>query len=653
MICNSTLRRMTPGVLALILSSCAVAPWQKAGVPGATPEERVHNAQSSQQAQPEAIAPRRDTHVTREKATYELLLDAEKALREDRKEDATALYARVLSMDPVNARALAGQRALKREQQHQKQLSEARTAFAKGQVDTARAKVHQILLEQPDHAGALALQEEIRIKQAGAVRHEPPRLKPPFDKPVTLELRDANIKMVFEALTRTTGINFILDKDIKPDTKATVYIKKARIEDAIEMVLATNGLQKKVLSETNALVFPNTTQKLKDYQDLMIRSFYLTNAKAKDVAAMLKTMLKTKDLHVDERLNMIVLRDTPEVVRVAEKLVASNDMADPEVMLEMEVLEISRSRLQELGITYPTQLAVVGATATATSMSIEALRNVTSNNINVSPLPAINFKKTAGDVNLLANPRIRVRNNDKAKVQVGDKVPVITTTATAGVGSSETVQYVDVGLKLEVEPRITLDSYVNIKVALEVSSLGEKTKLTNGSTVYQIGTRNASTLLRLKDGETQVLAGLISDDERKSANRLPGLGDIPLLGRLFSNQTDSRNKTEIVLAITPRVLSNIQRPEAEVSEYWSGTENTISDKPQIVVPAGGGASPASSARELIRRPGQVVPARPAETPAEVSPAAPADTTPQAAAEPASSVATPAAPEPQGAPVTAE
>ena len=111
---------------------------------------------------------------------------------------------------------------------------------------------------------------------------------PPFNKPVSLELRDANIKMVFEALTRTTGINFILDKDIRPDAKATVFINKARIEDAIEMVLATNGLQKKALTETTALVFPNTAAKLKDYQDLMIRSFHLTNASAKQVSELLK-----------------------------------------------------------------------------------------------------------------------------------------------------------------------------------------------------------------------------------------------------------------------------------------------------------------------------------------------------------------------------
>jgi general secretion pathway protein D len=164
------------------------------------------------------------------------------------------------------------------------------------------------------------------------------------------------------------------------------------------------------------------------------------------------------------------------------------------------------------------------------------------------------------------------------------------------------VQYVDVGLTLNVEPRITPDNYVNIKVALEVSSLGEKTVTRNGATVYTIGTRNANTILRLKDGETQVLAGLISDDERKNTSKLPGLGDIPLIGRLFSNQQDQKSKTEIVLAITPRIVSNIARPSAEISEYWSGTDTLITDKPVLNIPvsSGGPTTPDESARERLR-----------------------------------------------------
>jgi general secretion pathway protein D len=586
-----------------MISACAFAPWQKDGVPGDTPEERIATAQAAQRAKPEDMPTRRDLHVTHERAIYELQQEADIARREGRIADAEALFARLKGIDPANQRAAAGLHAIANERKHAATVEEAYALLGEGNLDAAQARLRAVLLEAPSHAGALELQAEIRRKRNFA-RNEPPRLRSPFDAPVSLELRDANIKMVFEALSRSTGINFILDKDIKQDAKATVFISQSRIEDAIDMVLATNGLQKKALSETTALVFPNTLQKLKDYQDLMIRSFFLINANAKQMASLLKTMLKSKDVHIDERLNMLVIRDTPEVIRIAEKLVAANDMADPEVMLEMDVLEISRSRLQELGIEYPTTIT------SAAGLTLQAL----SSNLISSPLdflsinnnPVANFKKTIGDINVLSNPRVRVRNNEKARVQVGNKIPLITTNVAGTTGtSSESVQYIDVGLKLEVEPRIALDSHVHIKVALEVSSLGISTTLRNGSQVFQIGTRNATTLLRLRDGETQVLAGLISDDERRNASRIPGLGDIPMLGRLFANQEDKKDKTEIVLAITPRILNNIHRPESELSEYWSGTELSINDKPQIVVP---GAAGSGNARNMPSRPPSEAPA---------------------------------------------
>ena len=560
--------------------SCAFAPWEKSPVRAQMPEEDLAIAKKALAQKPEDIKQRKNLLVTQEEAVAQLVTLAEQAKAKGQYQEANEFYNRILSFLPEEPTAISGKAEIERLISQSKKMDKVPALNANNQTEAATEIIRDVLVENPQQSQAIQIQQQIKDKNA-LVKTAPPRLKPPFNKPVTLELRDANIKVVFEALSRATGINFILDKDIRPDTKATIFIKQARIEDAIDLVLSSNGLQKKALSDNTALVFPNTQAKLKDYQDLMIRSFYLTNTSAKQVSALLKTMLKTKDIFVDDRLNMLVMRDTPEIIRLAEKLVAANDLEDPEVMLEIEVLEVSRSRLQELGIVYPSQLSVLSPTA----LTLEALKQLNSSSIGVSPNPALNFKKTTGDVNLLSNPRIRVKNNEKAKILVGDKVPIITTTSTANVGVSESVQYVDVGLKLDVEPRITLDDFVNIKIGLEVSSLGEKTITRNGATVYTIGTRNANTVLRLKNGETQILAGLILDDERKNASKLPGLGDIPLIGRLFSNQEDRKSKTEIVLAITPRIIGNISRPQAEISEYWSGSENRISDKPQINLPA--------------------------------------------------------------------
>jgi general secretion pathway protein D len=177
---------------------------------------------------------------------------------------------------------------------------------------------------------------------------------------------------------------------------------------------------------------------------------------------------------------------------------------------------------------------------------------------------------------VLANPRIRVKNKEKARIHIGDRVPVITTTAAATGGFvSESVSYLDVGLKLEVEPLIYLDDEVGIKVGLEVSNIAREIRTVGSNTLtYQIGTRNANTVLRLRDGETQILAGLISDEDRRSADRVPGLGDIPVLGRLFSHTRDNAIKTEIVLLITPRLVRTLARPDVRQAEFAAGTESS-------------------------------------------------------------------------------
>jgi general secretion pathway protein D len=195
------------------------------------------------------------------------------------------------------------------------------------------------------------------------------------------------------------------------------------------------------------------------------------------------------------------------------------------------------------------------------------------------PSATLNFQKVDSDVNLLANPRIRVRDKEKAKILIGDKVPVVTTTTTATGFVGENIQYIDVGIKLDVEPEIRLNDEVGLKLALEVSAIDSTITTSNGSHAYQIGTRNFNSVLRLKDGETQILGGLISKTDSSNANKFPILGEIPLLGRLFSNQNDDLGKTEIVMSITPHLIRNIRRLDPASETFWSGTEDALRTKP--------------------------------------------------------------------------
>lgn len=496
---------------------------------------------------------------------------------------AEKLYRRVLVIERTNKRAQDGIEEVDKGRRHLISLEEARDLFKNNDFDEALSKLQPVLLESPTNAEVLALKREIEEQQS-RVELATPALKFLYKKPITLEFRDANLKMVFEVLSRTSGINFILDHDVRPDLTTTIFVKKSSLENVVDLLLTTSKLEKKVLDSNTVLIYPNTPDKVREYQDLMVKSFYIENADVKQTMSMVKMLLKTREIYVDEKLNMMIMRDTPETIRLAEKLIAMQDLAEPEVMLEVEVLEVKRSRLLDLGIKYPEQLTLAPiAGAGGGALTLRDLKNINSSRISASTTNmVINAKKDDTDINLLANPRIRTRNREQAKIMIGDRVPVITTTSTATGFVSDSVQYVDVGLKLEVQPTIYLHDDVAIKVSLEVSSIVNQITSKNGTLTYQIGSRTASTVLRLKDGETQVLAGLINNEDRTTANKVPGLGDLPILGRLFSTHRDDKQKTEIVLSITPHLIRNLKLPDAQSSEFWSGSETTLRTTPLLL-----------------------------------------------------------------------
>jgi len=544
----------------------------------------------------------------RELAVSEATAAAEEARRAGRFDAAEAAWRRVLAADAGNARARDGLTEIAAARRHQGMLVDAEMLLKKNDAATAELRVRTVLAENPAHADARALLSRLLEQEA---KHPPAAtLKSPFAKPITLDFRDTPLKTVFEVISRTAGVNFVLDKDVKGDTKITIFVRNTGIDEVLRLIMATNQLQRRVIGENSVLVYPATAAKAKEYQETVTRSFYLANAEVKQAQTLIKSIVKSKDVFVDEKLNLVVIRDTPEAVRLAERLIESLDLAEPEVMLEIEVLEIARNRLLELGIKFPDQIGygqlrqpnivlqptqgVGGSVIPQTGAEIAAgvidlhSRDALTGYI-TNPALLLNLKNQLGEGSLLANPRIRVKNREKAKVHIGEKLPVFTTTSTANVGVSASVAYLDVGLKLDVEPSVHLDDEVDIKVGLEVSSIVKEVFGPSNSLAYQVGTRSAATVLRLKHGETQVLAGLINDEERTSANRLPGLGDVPLLGRLFSSQRDSRSKTEIVLLVTPRVVRNVARPQLAAPTISAGTESAVGAAP-LSISGGRGVS---------------------------------------------------------------
>lgn len=577
--------------MMVLLSSCATQPYQ---TPGSSPD--VKNEAELAALEDEAVkAPGNlvlRAHIARQKEVLvnQLCQEADFNRTNGRLSEADTLYDRVLKINPASPRGKAGKLDVAAARRHQVWLKEAEVLIEANKASAAEQKLHAILVEDKRNEQAKQLLKKLLSSQKSNDGLSP-KLRTSYNKPVTLEFRDSSLRNIFEIISRAGNINFIFDKEVKADVKATIFVRDIRIEDAIKILLSTNKLRHKLLSENTILIYPNTPNKRKEYQELIVRSFYLVNADVKQIASTIKTIAKVSDISVDEKLNSILIRDTPEVVSLVEKLIEAQDMAEPEVMLELEVLEVSRNKLQELGIRYPEQLAVSavgGVSSTPGDLSVEEWRNINSGNIRVSitnPSFILNLRKIDSDTNLLANPRIRVRNRENAKIHIGERVPVITTTSTANVGISDSVAYLDVGLKLDIIPNVYLDDEVAMKVSLEVSNILETIITASGTQTYRLGTRNTATTLRLKNGETQVLAGLIQDDERKTASKVPGLSSLPIIGRLFSNNNDSRTKTEIVLLITPRVIRNVEQPEFGVSEFSSGTADAVGQTPITYSPA--------------------------------------------------------------------
>ena len=575
----------------------------------------------------------------------DLLSSADDARRNAQPNVAADLYSKVLRIEPANDRARRGLQAIDIDNRNARLLGEAEALLHDGHIGAARDKVDTVLNNDPGSVPGRRLltqlfdeaekDREAKAAQAAA--------RSVMNRPVTLQFRDANLRMVFEALSRTTGLNVILDRDVRSDLKTTIFVKDAAVEDTVDLILLQNQLEKRTLNATTLFVYPATAAKQKEYQDLQVRTFHIVNADVKYMQTVLKSVLKIKEVSMDERSNTLVVRDTPEAIAVAAKIIAAHDVPDPEVMLEVQVLEISHDRLSNLGIQFPDSLSLSTPVDAAGNLTLSSLHNVRAGQLVVSPNPltiGLNFKLQDTDANLLASPRIRARNKEKARILIGDRVPIITNSVTPVASGSSvvtgSVSYQDVGLKLEFEPDIYTDDEVGIKINLEVSTIAKEIAGPNGSLAYQIGTRNAQTSVRLRDGETQILGGLIQSNEQNTASKIPGLGHLPIIGRLFGNNSGSGNKSEIVLSITPHIIRPPAVLDASVREVFSGTENSIRMRALQLDPVGSVRMPASTpavAPAAAAAPRSVAPApltMPAPVPAPVPAIAPPPMQPAAA-----------------------
>ena len=531
----------------------------------------------------------------------------EKEMKREEYDRAVLMFSRAVSANPDSTKyKVALSRAkMKAAQDH---FVKGQALVKAGRLEAAIGEFQQTVYLDPSHQyAANELQKAIAAwqkqqkkdlseleKQKRKAKAQPgrlaPRLNPASNIPIVLRFKDETIRKIYDALSKASGINFIYDDRVDLNKKISIDLSDVTFERALDTLMAMNKHFYKIWDENTILIADDNQQKHKELDDLVIETFYLSNADVKDVQVLLRTLLDARQIAQNDRLNSITIRDTPDRVQVAEKIIEANDKAKSELVVDIELLEINRTMEQNLGIDL---LGASGASGKQLTLSYGGGTTVPLNNLGVlnqsgswllGPIPGVvvNFLKTDADAQVIAKPQVRVSEGAKATVRIGDRIPIPTTTFNAAPTVGGTIgvpitsfTYQNVGINIDIEPRVHHNKEITLKLKAEVSSLAGSVSSGGGLTQPIIGTREIETTIRLKDNETNLLAGLIREEERKSLTGVPGLSDIPVLKRLFGNTDTNVQQTDIVLTLTPHIMRIPDITEEDLLPLWVGTEQDI------------------------------------------------------------------------------
>jgi general secretion pathway protein D len=432
-----------------------------------------------------------------------------------------------------------------------------------------------------------------RLKaEAREAKVKPPMLDPTSREPITLNFpRPKPIKEIYNAIGKAYGFNALFDPKLKDDRLA-IELRDLTAEQALEMVMQGAGHFYKVLDEHSIIIAEDTPQNRREYEDLVIKTFFLSNADVKEIDKLLRSLIEARRLSTNEQLNAITLRDTADKVAIAEKLIRINDKARAEVLVDVEILIMATSKISNMGTALSTYNFNLGFDPSSVntnpdapdgSMGLGDFANITRGDwfINV-PSILINLAKSSGEATVLAQPQLRISEGEKASLMIGDQVPIpVTSFNTGNTGGGGLVvpitafQYRDVGIQIEVEPRVHHNREITLELKVEISNVGETVKVGDTEAIT-IGTRTITSVIRLKSGETSLLAGLIRRDKTKGVTKTPILGDIPVLGRLFRNENTTDKNTDLVLTLTPQIIRFPDIDAEDLAPVWVGTESRIS-----------------------------------------------------------------------------
>lgn len=496
----------------------------------------------------------------------------QRLLEQGHLDGAIAQYQHGLSAIPDHSKLLQATNEAVARKEAEALYAEALAQLAAGNAREGRQLLQRVIDRSPGHRAAAASLAQLRKAEAESAGAG---LALSSSEPVTLNFRQTDLRTAFEFLAKSFGINLMFDEAFK-SVPVTLYAKDVTFEQGLNLLLATSKNFYKKLGPNTILIAPDSKEKRGQYEDHIVRNVQLNSIAAKEMADILKGLLTIKKIIVNEELNSIIIRDTAEVLKLAERLIEANDRKPAEMILEVEILEVNRNKAERLGLDLGSY--AVGASVPPFPLTSSFSRALDAGTFTV-PSATFRFFRQDVDAKTLANPKIRVLNGKEAKIHIGDRVPLRSATIQDATGQVRTTfDYREIGIRFIVQPAIHLDNSATVKLSLEVSSLGENVGTAN-EPAFRIGTRNADTTMLLRDGETAILGGLIRDEERSTQVKVPGLGIMPLIGRLFTADDSSAGRTDVLLTITPRVVRGWEPPTALAREFYSGTENVYTTEP--------------------------------------------------------------------------
>ena len=431
--------------------------------------------------------------------------------------------------------------------------------------------------------------EEVKEEKPKEFKIEPPVKLDVSDERIELKFPvEISLRSIFQALGKHARVNIIFDDQFR-DMPFTIDLVDMSFEQALDSLCMASKSFYRIIDIKTVIVAPDLPQKRAQYELNAIKTFYLSNINAEEVRAalmqVLRTQMRTPILIVDKNLNSVTLRDAPEVLELADKVIKLWDIPKGEIIIDLEIMEVSRTKLQQLGVQL--EQGLFGLRYSGPEGTDEGWINLgdldftRGNNFQISlPSAVVQFLESDADTKIISQPRLRGLEGEEMTYLVGDKIPIPRTTFTpiaAGGVSQQPVtnfQFEDVGIDVKITPRIHFEKEVTLELEIKIKSIGG----TGFANIPIIATREVKNMIRLRDGETNLLAGLLKEEERKIHSGIVGLKNIPILGGLFSGTDNTIQQTDVILTITPRIIRTIPLTEEDMKPLWVGLEGITSSE---------------------------------------------------------------------------